>query len=235
MYYQAIDIIMSLVSAVLNIKTSRPNVGRFDRSDLLDIGSCAFINMAFQILMLPTIFLSILASHLVQVISTHSSSPSNSSTSSACIAPTGFANIIIRAPLPSSPTLQIEPSFFSQHLLFYYTDQNTALSQAAFASFCLDQCIAYQPNHNPANLSTGPGGLLPASYVTSRPGPCLSFTVDVGKPYPPNPNDTAPRWFCEAYDTFFAQDLSDYVPVDAPGSFMYSLGVNRACGGIRAY
>lgn len=190
--------------------------------------------MAFKILVLPALFLSILASSLL-LVSAQSSFSSNSSTFSPCLSPTGFANTIIRAPLPSSPTLQINPSFLSKHILFFYTDQNTALSQAAFASFCLDQCIAYQPTPNPTKIPAGPAS-LPEFYATSRPGPCLSFTVDMGKPYPPNPNDTTPRWFCEAFDTYLAQDLSDYVPVKAPGSFMYSLGVNRACGGkYRAY
>lgn len=60
--------------------------------------------------------------------------------------------------------------------------------------------------------------------------------MDMGKPYPPNPNDTAPRWYCEAFDEYLAEDGSDFVPVDAPESYMYGLGVNRACGGTyRAY
>ncbi|KAL9610882.1 MAG: hypothetical protein Q9167_004423, partial [Letrouitia subvulpina] len=121
------------------------------------------------------------------------------------------------------------------HILFFYTDTNIRLSQAAFASFCLDQCIAYQPDLNATNLPSETPA-LPPFFVTNRPGPCRSFTVDMGKPFPPNPNDTAPRWYCEAFDQYLAEDLSDFVPVDAPGSYMYGLGVNRGCGGsYRAY
>lgn len=58
----------------------------------------------------------------------------------------------------------------------------------------------------------------------------------MGKPYPPNPSDTATRWYCEGFGEYFEEDESDFVPVDAPGSYMYGLGVNRACGGdYRAY
>ena len=54
--------------------------------------------------------------------------------------------------------------------------------------------------------------------------------MDQGKPYPPNPNgDNAERWFCEAFDKCFATDLNDFSPVDAPGSYMYGLAVNRGC------
>ena len=163
------------------------------------------------------------------------SNSSNTSAPTPCPSPTGFANTIIRAPLPSSPTFQLKDSFLFPHLLFYYTDTNIALSEAAFASFCLDQCIAYQPNANAVDLSTMTDN-LPPSYVSNQTGPCLSFTVDMGMPYPPNPNDTALRWYCEAFDQYLAEDLSDYEPVDAPGSYMHALGVNRACGsGYRAY
>ena len=139
---------------------------------------------------------------------------------------------IIRAPLPNSPKLQVKPSFLAAHNLFYYSDPNTALSEAAVARFCLDQCIAYQPNPDAVDLfSNGTVSTLPLFYVTNKPGPCLSFTVDLGKPFPPIPNDTAPRWFCEGFDRYLAGDLSDFEPVDAPGSFRFGLAVNRACGG----
>ena len=55
--------------------------------------------------------------------------------------------------------------------------------------------------------------------------------MDMGKPYPPTSNDTGLRWYCEAFDQYLAEDLSDYEPANAPGSYMHALGVNRACGG----
>lgn len=189
--------------------------------------------MTFEPPLLWALLSSILGT-LLQV-SVQASSVPNNSIPSLCPSPTGFENTIIRAPLPNSPTLQINPAFLSEHLLFFYTDKNTALSQAAFASFCLDQCIAYQPNPNVIELPADSTS-LPDFFVTNKTGPCLSFTVDMGKLYPPNPNDVTPRWYCDAFDKYLAQDLSDFVPVDAPGSFMHSLGVNRACeGGYRAY
>lgn len=157
----------------------------------------------------------------------------STSATSSCSSPTGFDNIIVRAPTPSSPKLQLKDDFLFKHILFFYTDQNTALSEAAFASFCLDQCIAYQPDPNATDVSNIPP-VLPPYFVTNRTGPCLSFTVDMGKPFPPNPKDTAPRWYCEAFDQYLTTD--DFVPIDAPGSFMYGLGVNRACeGGYRVF
>ena len=68
-------------------------------------------------------------------------------------------------------------------------------------------------------------------------GPCLSFTVDMGKPFPPNPNDEALRWHCEGFDTYLKDDLSDFEEVKAEGSFMHALAVNRDCGvgGYRAF
>lgn len=173
--------------------------------------------------------LLLLLSTLALLASAHPTSTSPA----PCASPTGFSNTVIRAPLPGSPTLQVSPRFLDAHLLFYSTFTNVQLSEAAVAAFCLDQCIAYHPDPHPANLSASAS--LPASYVSSRPGPCLSFTVDLGKLYPPDLNDTALRWYCEAFDTYLAENLSDYEPVDAPGSFLYSLGVNRACGGVRVF
>ena len=176
---------------------------------------------------LPSFFLLIFS-----LLQTRASvlSPSSAHTSSppSCPSPIGFANTIIRAPLPSSPTLQIKFPFLLQHLLFYYTDTNVLLSEAAFASFCLDQCVGFQPD---PKAGPAPSTSLPPSYVSNSTGPCLSFTVDMGKPYPPTANDTGLRWYCEGFDRYVAEDLSDYEPVDAPGSYMHALGVNRVCGG----
>ena len=58
----------------------------------------------------------------------------------------------------------------------------------------------------------------------------------MGKPYPSDPNDDRLRWYCEGFDTYLKEDLSDYEAVDAPGSYMHALAVNRACdGGYRAF
>lgn len=184
--------------------------------------------MALKVLKLQTLLVLAFSSLCLQVAA-QSSFPTNTSNPYLCPSPTGFANSIVRAPLPSSPTLSLTNSFLFEHILFFYTDTNIAISEAAFASFCLDQCIAYQPDPKAKPLPTE--GSLPPSYVGNKTGPCLSFTVDMGKPFPPNTNDTALRWYCEAFDKYLAEDLSDYETFDSPGSFMHALGVNRACGG----
>lgn len=62
----------------------------------------------------------------------------------------------------------------------------------------------------------------------------------MGKPFPPSTSansteEEATRWYCEAFDQYFAEDGSNFVPVPAEaiaaGSYMYGLGVNRGCGG----
>ena len=148
---------------------------------------------------------------------------------SPCPHPTRFANTLIRAPTPSAPKLAVKDEFLQEQILFYYTDQNIFLSEAAFASFCLDQCISYQPDPKGTGLFPPPA-VLPPYYVTNKTGPCLSYTVDMGKPYPPNPKDTAERWYCEGFGKWFAEDLSDFSPNDSPDSYMHGLAVNRDCG-----
>ncbi|KAL8831348.1 MAG: hypothetical protein Q9170_005341 [Blastenia crenularia] len=154
----------------------------------------------------------------------HLTSAQNTST---CPAPTGFGNTIVVATLPSFPTLKVNDAFASSNILFRYIDPNVLLSQAVFSTFCLDQCISYQPDPNAGPMPMS--GTQPLVYVSNRTGPCLSFTVNMGKPIPPDPNDNAARWFCAGFSKYFAENQSDFVPADAPGSFMYSLGVNRAC------
>ncbi|KAI4218613.1 MAG: hypothetical protein L6R40_008762, partial [Gallowayella cf. fulva] len=138
-------------------------------------------------MILHTILFSTLALLLQQ---TFAQSPISTTTNpSACPSPTGFANTLIRAPVPQSPKLKVTDSFLYSNNLFFYTDQNTALSSAAIASFCLDQCISYQPD--PFAIDLPSNGPLPPVYISNKAGPCLSFTVDMGKPAPPNPNDNA--------------------------------------------
>ena len=135
----------------------------------------------------------------------------------SCTTPTGFANTVVPAPRALATTsFQIAPSFASQHTLFIIDNLDARFSEAAVASFCLDQCIAYQPN--------------------STTGRCLSFNVNLGKPIPPTGNGGPTQWFCTGFDAYLAEDGSDYAPIDAPGSYMFGLGVNRVCGGTyRAY
>ena len=130
---------------------------------------------------------------------------------------TGFANSVVPAPPAlASDKFQIAPSFASAHILFIIDNLGDRLSEAAVASFCLDQCIAYHPN--------------------STTGPCWSFNVNLGKPVPPTGNGGPEQWVCSGFDAYLAEDGSDYEAVDTPGSFMYGLGVNRVCGGTyRAY
>ena len=187
--------------------------------------------MAFRLWTLRNVLLSILSLYRAQASAQATLPGIPSTNSSLCPTPAGFANNMIRAPLSSSPELMLKLPFLLDHILFFYTDQNTALSEAAVASFCLDQCIGYQPNPSAGPLPTD-APVFPASYVGNKPGPCLSFTVDMGKPYPPNPKDTAMRWYCEAFDHYLAEDLSDFEPVNTTGSYMQALAVNRACSGI---
>lgn len=137
-------------------------------------------------------------------------------TTPTCASPTGFANTVIPAPRAlATSNFEIAPAFSDAHAVFIITDANTALSEASIASFCLDQCIAYQPN--------------------GTTGPCLSFNVNLGLPIPPTPSGPE-QWFCSGFDAYLADDGSDYVPVEVEGSYMFGLGVNRVCNGTyRAY
>lgn len=111
---------------------------------------------------------------------------------------------------------QIADSFVNAHAVYYTEILNTALSQASIASYCLDQCVSYQGN------ATGNA-------------PCLSFSVDIGRPYPPDPSDTAVRFFCTAFDELLTVGLYEAVEAGVE-SYIHTVGVNRICGGVfRAY
>ncbi len=137
-------------------------------------------------------------------------------TAPSCVTPAAFANTVVPAigPLATSKH-SVALSFELANTILFTANLNITIPQAVIATSCLDLCVAYQP----PNATTGP---------------CLSFEVDLGKPYPPNASDTAMRWFCTAYDRYLT--LEDYVAVDAPGSYIGLVGVNRVCGGtFRAY
>ncbi len=137
--------------------------------------------------------------------------------SPTCASPTGFANTVVPAPRAlATSNFEVAPAFADVHSLFVLTDTNVALSEASIASFCLDECIAYQPN--------------------GTTGPCLSFNVNLGRPVPPTGDGGPERWYCSGFDAYLADDASDYAPVDVEGSYMFGLGVNRVCNGTyRAY
>lgn len=114
------------------------------------------------------------------------------------------------------PTTKIADSFVNAHYVYYTEIANTALFQASIASFCLDQCIASKAN------ATGNV-------------PCLSINIHLGTIYPSNPNDTAIRWLCTAFDAPSTPEL--YQPLEPDvDSYMHPAGVNRVCEGtFRAY
>jgi len=134
-----------------------------------------------------------------------------------CTSPTGFANTVVFPPDALATTNhKIADSFVNTHYVYYTESPNIAPSQASIASFCLDQCIAYQAN------ATGNV-------------PCLSFNIDMGTIYPPNPNDTAIRWLCTAFDPSLTPELYQALEPDVD-SYMHAVGVNRVCEGtFRAY
>ena len=136
-------------------------------------------------------------------------SRTQSANSSTCNTPTGFTNTLVRAPIPNAPQLSLPIAFITSHILFTITDLNTRLPQAAFGQFCLDQCVAHAGEK-----------------------PCLSFTVDQGVPQPGAPTDgnaTARRWWCEGFDVFLKEDLSDFEGFEGEESFGWGVAVNRGC------
>ena len=146
----------------------------------------------------------------LEVLTVSSQSIKSNTTAPTCTSPTGFANTVVFAPdALATVNHQIAGSFEYTHFVYFTEVPNTDLSQATVASFCLDECIAYQGNSS-SNL------------------PCLSFSVDMGAPYPPNASDTAVRWYCTAFDVPLSPDLYEAVAVD---SFMHAVGVNRICDG----
>lgn len=154
---------------------------------------------------------------LIYTLTTSAQSNTTNTTVPTCSSPIGFANTVLFAPdALATVNHQIADYFVNTHAVYYTEIPNTALSQASIASFCLDQCISYQAN------ATGNA-------------PCLSFSVDMGKPYPPDPSDTAIRWFCTAFDQPLTVDLYEAVAAGVE-SYMHAVGVNRLCEGtFRAY
>ena len=134
---------------------------------------------------------------------------------STCTSPFGFANTVVFAPNAlATINHQISESFVDTHAVDFTEILNIAISQAAVASFCLDRCIAY-PGNATSDL------------------PCLSFSVDMGEPYPPNASDTALRWFCTTFDAALSPELYEAINAE---SYMHAVGVNRVCEGtFRAY
>ena len=152
---------------------------------------------------------------LLHTLRAHTQSINSTTPSPTCISPSGFANTVVFAPNALATTNhQISPSFVTTHAIDFTEILNIAISQAAIASFCLDRCIAY-PGNATSDL------------------PCLSFSVDMGEPYPPNASDTALRWFCTAFDAPLSPGLYEGIEAE---SYMHAVGVNRVCGGsFRAY
>ncbi len=152
---------------------------------------------------------------LLHALGAHTQSTNYTSPLSTCTSPFGFANTVVFAPNAlATINHQIDDSFVNTHAVDFTEILNVAISQAAVASFCLDRCIAYTGN-------------------ATSDLPCLSFSVDMGEPYPPNASDTAVRWFCTTFDAALSPEL--YEAIDAE-SYMHAVGVNRVCEGtFRAY
>ncbi|KAL2051044.1 hypothetical protein ABVK25_008638 [Lepraria finkii] len=106
---------------------------------------------------------------VLTVSSQSAKSAESNTTAPSCTSPTGFANTMVFAPEAlATINYQISGSFEYTHFVYFTEIPNTDLSQANIASFCLDQCIAYQGN-SISNLA------------------CLSFSADMGAPYHPMP------------------------------------------------
>lgn len=87
--------------------------------------------------------------------------PANTTvTGTTCASPSGFANTVVPAPRAIASSFEIVPAFTAVHTLFLIDALDARFSEAVVASFCLDECIAYQSN--------------------STTGPCLSFNVNLG-------------------------------------------------------
>ena len=138
------------------------------------------------------------------------------STTPTCTQPTGLANTFVPAPLPSDISYKIAPSFVAALSVFVFNDLPGSFSEASIATFCFEQCVAFQPN--------------------ATRGQCLSFNVNYGSPVPPTGDGGPARFYCTGFDALVATDGSDFQAVDVPGSFLYPISVNRVCNGsYRAY
>lgn len=154
------------------------------------------------------------AAKSTSVTSTSATPSPSSTTTENCTSPTVFGNKVVPAPQAlANEHFTPSPTFNATHSLFIATDLNIDLPEAVIARYCLDKCITY-------------GGTRT----------CRSVFVNQGKPFPPGSmgSDTAPRWYCAGYDAPLSADV--YQKIDAPESYMYGLGINRACSGTyRAY
>ncbi|MCJ1471175.1 hypothetical protein MMC07_009823 [Pseudocyphellaria aurata] len=152
------------------------------------------------------------AKHAAVTRTSAASSPSSTATEK-CTSPTGFGNKVVPAPQAlANEHFRPSPTFNATHLLFTITDPNIDLPEAVIARYCLDKCITY-------------GGTRT----------CRSVFVNQGKPFPLGSQgaDNAPRWYCSGFDAFLSANV--YQKIDAPESYLYGLGINRACGTYRAY
>ena len=157
---------------------------------------------------------------IVAIISASFSNAQSPSTANSTTTPTstqlGLANTLVPAPASLGPSFQIKPSFNAAHEVFQFENLPGTLSEASVATFCLEQCVVYQPN--------------------ATRGPCLSFNVNLGRPVPPTGNGGPTQFFCSGFDAPIASDGSDYQIVTIPGAYLYPISVNRVRNGtFRAF
>lgn len=145
-----------------------------------------------------------------------SSAPSSKSItpSSTCTGPYSAANTEV-APPSLSVRYRVPNAFSRQHALFVKIDL-ILLPRATWATYCLDQCIAY----------VGNGTRI-----------CRSFEVNDGKPAPPlrEGQTDDPRWYCKGYDVPLSAKVFQVNEFEE--SYTRFLAVNRLCGNetIRDY
>ncbi|KAI4223818.1 MAG: hypothetical protein L6R36_005132 [Xanthoria steineri] len=142
--------------------------------------------------------------------------------------PTLFANTIVPIPSPlATPSFEVDSVFIAQHIIFLFPNLNALLPRAAAATFCLEQCVQYEPQP-PAN---GTANETADGTGNATAHPCLSFNVNLGRPFPPGDGEADPglRWYCSGYDAFLSAEL--FVRRDVEGSFLHPVGVNRVFGG----
>ena len=148
---------------------------------------------------------------LVAMFSASCSNAQSPSNTNCTTTPTGtqlgLANTRVPVPASLGPMFQIKPSFNAAHQVLQFQNFPATLSEASVATFCLEQCVVYQPN--------------------ATRGPCLSFNVNLGKPVPPTGNGGPTQFFCSGFDAPIANDGSDFQTVTSPGSYQYPDSANR--------
>lgn len=184
---------------------------------LLLFASLGYFHSSSMYLLLPTIFIFWLFTTIYLTTSTSTISSPHSPTAnpppSTCTGPFSAANTALPPPLPNNRPYRLPDSFVYAHILVFFTDFNVNLPRAAWATYCLDQCIA---------------------YVGNGTRTCRSFEVDQGVPYPAIPKgpngeegDNRRRWWCEGFDVELK--VEDFVENTVVGSYERFLGVNRLC------